>query len=135
MSEYEYKAVPAPRQAKKVKGIKGIQQRYAHILTQAINAELAGGWEYYRSESLPVESKPGFLRSAVESYHALLIFRRAKGGVPVGVPAATLHPSDVEESTGKTRRPEPTLAPLTLARTDKESRPSTHLDLGPALRD
>jgi hypothetical protein len=134
MSEYEYKAVPAPREAKKVKGIKGVQQRFAHLLTQAINSELAGGWEYYRSESLPVDTKPGFMRSTVETYQSILIFRRTKGASEKAVPAS-VHHTDIEGPTGRTRRPEPTLAPLKLAKTDKDTRPPSRLDLGPALRD
>lgn len=134
MSEYEYKAVPAPRDAKKVKGVKGVQQRFAHHLTQAINAELAGGWEYYRSESLPVDTKPGFLRSVVETYQSVLIFRRAKDGGGKAAPAS-VHHTDLDGPSGKTRRPEPTLAPLKLATSEKEDRPASSLDLGPALRD
>lgn len=134
MSDYEYKAVPAPREAKKVKGIKGVHQRFSHLLTQAINSELAGGWEYFRAESLPVESKPGFMRSPVETYQSVLVFRRAKGSGEKAAPAS-VHHTDIEGPTGKTRRPEPTLAPLKLAKTEREERPPSRLDLGPALRD
>jgi len=76
MGQYEYKVLPTPRRAKRAKGVKGEPARFAHVLTEAINAEAKDGWEYYKSETLPMEMRPGFLKSRVETFQSLLIFRR-----------------------------------------------------------
>lgn len=76
MGQYEYKVLPTPRRAKRAKGVKGEPARFAHVLTEAINAEAKDGWEYYKSETLPLEMRPGFLKSRVETFQSLLIFRR-----------------------------------------------------------
>lgn len=76
MQTYEYKAVPAPNRPKRVKGVKTTAGRFAALLTETMNDQAKEGWEYMRSDSLPVEEKPGFLRSRVETYHTILIFRR-----------------------------------------------------------
>ena len=77
MQTYEYKAVPAPNRPKRVKGVKGTAGRFAALLTETMNEQAKEGWEYMRSDSLPVEDKPGLLKSRVETYQTMLIFRRA----------------------------------------------------------
>lgn len=79
MPDFEYKVVPAPRRAKRVKGAKDAGSRFAGTLAEVLNDEAKGGWEYYRSESLPIEDKKGPFRSAIETYQAVLIFRRRLG--------------------------------------------------------
>lgn len=77
MQTYEYKVVSAPRRARRAKGARTPQDRFARTLTDVINAEAASGWEYLRAESLPVDEKKGMLSSATESYHSVLVFRKA----------------------------------------------------------
>ncbi|MBR9864076.1 MAG: DUF4177 domain-containing protein [Rhodobacteraceae bacterium] len=77
MQRYEYKAVPAPNRPKKVKGVKTTAGRFAAVLTDTINDLAKEGWEYLRSDSMPVEEKPGLLKSRVETYQTILVFRRA----------------------------------------------------------
>jgi len=76
MQTFEYKVVPAPNRSKRVKGVKGTAGRFAAVLTQTMNEQAADGWEYLRSDSLPVEEKPGLLKSRVETYQTVLVFRR-----------------------------------------------------------
>ncbi|PCJ76438.1 MAG: DUF4177 domain-containing protein [Rhodobacteraceae bacterium] len=76
MSTFEYKTICAPRKALKIKGVKGTDNRYAQTLTDAINAQAADGWEYFRAESLPVDEKTGMMGKTEEKYLSLLIFRR-----------------------------------------------------------
>ncbi|MEO0911431.1 MAG: DUF4177 domain-containing protein [Pseudomonadota bacterium] len=76
MQTYEYKVVAAPRKARRAKGARTPQDRFARTLTDVINAEAASGWEYLRAESLPVDEKKGMLSSATESYHSVLVFRK-----------------------------------------------------------
>ena len=77
MSHYEYRVVPSPRRAKRAKGAKTPQDRYARTLAEVINAEAAEGWEYLRADTLPVDEKKGMLSAATEVYQTVLIFRRA----------------------------------------------------------
>jgi hypothetical protein len=77
MGLFEYKVIPTPRRVKKAKGVKTEAGRFALTLTDVINAEAAEGWEYLRSETLPMDSKPGMLKKPVEMFQTVLVFRRA----------------------------------------------------------
>ena len=76
MQIYEYKVIPAPNRSKRVKGVKGRAGRFAAVLSETMNEQATEGWEYLRSESLPVEEKPNFFKSRVKTYQTVLIFRR-----------------------------------------------------------
>jgi hypothetical protein len=60
MPFYEYKVVPAPERAPKVKGLKGAA-KFASALEALMNELAKDGWEYQRAESLPDEEKKGFM--------------------------------------------------------------------------
>jgi len=62
MGKYEYKVLPTPRRAKRAKGVKGEPARFAHALTEMMNVEAAEGWEYLKSETLPMEAKSGMFK-------------------------------------------------------------------------
>ncbi|RMF37517.1 MAG: DUF4177 domain-containing protein [Alphaproteobacteria bacterium] len=76
MSGYEYKVIAAPRRAGRVKGARTDRDRFAATLTELINEVAVDGWEFYRSETLPQEVRPGMLKSRVERLESLLVFRR-----------------------------------------------------------
>ena len=76
MPQFEYKVVPTPRRPKRAKGVKGNSARFANVLTDAINAEAAGGWEFVRTETLPMEAKPGIFARRVEMFQSVMVFRR-----------------------------------------------------------
>lgn len=76
MPQYEYKVVPTPRRPKRAKGVKGNSARFANVLTDAMNTEAAGGWEFVRTETLPMEAKPGMFSRRVESFQSVMVFRR-----------------------------------------------------------
>lgn len=78
MTSYDYKVVPAPRRARKVKGVKGADELFAHTLAEAINEIARQGWEYVRAESLTAEVPGGWFRRSVSSEQAVLVFRRAR---------------------------------------------------------
>lgn len=75
MPFYEYKTIPAPRKGEKAKGVKSIEARFAQAMQTILNAQAAYGWEYQRSETLPVEHRVGLASKSV-SQHSILIFRR-----------------------------------------------------------
>lgn len=75
MSNYEYKVVPAPKRAAKIKSAKSGDDRFAQTVETAINEMARGGWEFQRSESLPCDERKGlFSRETI--VHTVLVFRR-----------------------------------------------------------
>ena len=62
MTHYDYKVVPAPKRAKRVRGVRGAEELFALTLTEAINEVARQGWEYVRAEHLPAESPGGWFR-------------------------------------------------------------------------
>ena len=78
MQTYEYKVVPAPNRPKRFKGVKGNAARFAEVLAAVMNDLATQGWEYLRSDSMPVEERTGLLKGRTENYHTILVFRRAK---------------------------------------------------------
>jgi hypothetical protein len=73
---YEYKVVPAPARAAKVRGLKTTGERFSHALTEVLNDLGAEGWEYLRSETLPCEERKGWFGGTRTSTQIVLIFGR-----------------------------------------------------------
>lgn len=73
---YEYKVVGAPERAKRARGARTRTDRVARALQDLINAEAVEGWEYQRTDLLPVEERPGFFSRVRETHRAVLVFRR-----------------------------------------------------------
>ena len=73
---YEYRVIPAPRRLKRIKGMSSTAEIFAATLTESINAEARGGWEYVRSESLTAEEPAGWFRRAAIVEETMMIFRR-----------------------------------------------------------
>ncbi|MFK7945317.1 MAG: DUF4177 domain-containing protein [Paracoccaceae bacterium] len=73
---YEYKVVGAPERAKRARGARTRTDRVAHALQDLINAEAVEGWEYQRTDLLPVEERPGLFSRVRETHRAVLVFRR-----------------------------------------------------------
>ena len=76
MIQYEYKVLPTPRRPRKSKGVKGEPARFASVLTDEMNTAAVGGWEFYRTEVLPMDAKPGRFKSRVEVHQSVMVFRR-----------------------------------------------------------
>ena len=76
MTQFEYKVVPAPARAEKIRGAKTVQDRFAATLAAVMNDLGREGWEYLRADTLPVEERVGFTgRQTV--FQNMLVFRRA----------------------------------------------------------
>jgi hypothetical protein len=75
MPFYEYKVVPAPERAPKVKGLKGAA-KFASRAGGLMNELAQDGWEYQRAESLPDEEKKGFMGGKEVVTRNILVFRR-----------------------------------------------------------
>lgn len=76
---YEYKCVGAPEKAKRSRGAKTRTDRVAHAMQELINREAVNGWEYLRTDLLPVEEKSGLFSRSSEAHRAVLVFRRSVG--------------------------------------------------------
>ena len=74
MKLYEYRVIPAPQRTQRVKGVKSTGDRFAHLLTDAINELAEDGWEYVRAETLPCEERKG-LTKRENSMQTVLVFR------------------------------------------------------------
>jgi hypothetical protein len=72
---YEYRVVPAPRRAAKAKGARSGEERFALALSAVMNDLGAQGWEYVRSDTLPMDERAG-LTGTKTSYLNMLVFRR-----------------------------------------------------------
>ncbi len=72
---YEYRVVPAPRRAAKVKTARSSEERFAQSLCTLMNDLGREGWEYVRSDTLPMDERAG-LTSTKTSYFNMLVFRR-----------------------------------------------------------
>ena len=75
MTGFEYKVVPAPMRGLKAKGVKGSPARFANALETVMNDLGADGWEYQRTDTLPVEERQG-LTGKTTSFQNMLVFRR-----------------------------------------------------------
>ncbi|MFO1142277.1 MAG: DUF4177 domain-containing protein [Amaricoccus sp.] len=111
MTQYDYKVVPAPRRAKKIRGIKGTEELFAHTLTDAINEVARQGWEYVRAEHLRAEGPRGWFRSAAAGEQTVLVFRRPREGM--GPRLAASHEADfaAEPALAPERPPRAEVAP------------------------
>jgi hypothetical protein len=78
----EYKCVGAPERPKKKRGAKSRSDRVAAVMQEVIDAEAVDGWEYLRTDLVPVEEKTGWFSRAHEVHRAVLIFKRGDN-VPV----------------------------------------------------
>lgn len=74
--EYEYKVVGAPEKGRRRRGARTRSDRVAAAFEEVLRAEAVDGWEYLRTDLVPVEEKPGFLRRREEVHRAVMVFRR-----------------------------------------------------------
>lgn len=81
-----YRCVPAPRRAKKAKGQKTPAEALAAAMEAAIAAEAAQGWEYLRTDLVPMEAKSGVFGPVTETHQGVMVFRRP--APPAGAPDA-----------------------------------------------
>ena len=95
MPGYEYKIVPAPDRAKKIRGVKGPEARFAATLEDSLNTLGAEGWEFVRTEVFSVEERSG-LTGKKSIDRQVMVFRKALPGpvqsAPVPAPEPTIAP-------------------------------------------
>ena len=110
MPRYEFKVIPAPRKGEKSRGVKTVEDRFALALTMAMNEMGREGWDYVRSDSLPVDERVGFTGTKT-TYQNMLVFRREITEAVAATDRALL----VDPVTVPTRRIGPAEVPLGFA--------------------
>lgn len=77
---YEYKAIGAPEKGRKRRGAKTRSDRVAAALETILETEAKDGWEYLRTDLIPVEERSGWFGRSQEVHRAVMVFRRALEG-------------------------------------------------------
>lgn len=80
MQRFEYRVVPAPRKGEKARGLKTTEERFAQALTRVMNEMAREGWDYLRTDTLPVEERSGLTGSKTTFQH-MLVFRKELAAV------------------------------------------------------
>lgn len=101
MPGYEYKIVPAPDRAKKIRGVKGPDARFAATLEESLNILGSDGWEFVRTEVFSVEERTGLTgKKSVD--RQVMVFRKA-----LPAPAEATAPMRLEPAPVRVPEPDP----------------------------
>ena len=73
---FEYKVVGAPEKPRRRRGARTRSDRVAAAFEEILGAEAIEGWEYLRTDLVPVE-EGGFFSRRREAHRAVMVFRRA----------------------------------------------------------
>ena len=73
---FEYKVVGAPEKPRRRRGARTPSARVAVAFEEVLGAEAVEGWEYLRTDLVPVE-EGGFFSRRKEVHRAVMVFRRA----------------------------------------------------------
>ena len=130
MRNFEYKAIPAPHQGTKAKGVKSTEDRFALSMTELLNEMASDGWEYVRADTLPCDERKG-LTGTQTTYQNVLIFRRLDAAAdpltlqPAPAPAVVPEADDDFEEIPQVPEPpsEPEPRPITLGDTHGNTAP------------
>lgn len=76
---FEYKCVGAPERVKRRRGVRSRADWVALAMEEIIAAETVGGWEYLRTDLVPVVEKAGIFSRSHEVHRAVMVFRRSAG--------------------------------------------------------
>ena len=73
---FEYKTVAAPEKGKRLRGLTSASERVAAAFEEILDAEAVDGWEYLRTDLLPVTERAGWFSRPREMHRAVMVFRR-----------------------------------------------------------
>ena len=76
MDGYTYKCVAAPRRAKKSRDHRTPADALVAAFEAAIAEQAAAGWEYLRTDLVPMEAKSGWMGPVSETHQGVMVFRR-----------------------------------------------------------
>ena len=130
MTSYTYKIVAAPERARKIRGAKGPEARFAATLEEDLNALGEDGWEFLRTETFSVEERTG-LTGKKRIDRQVMVFRKALEEPAVAGPPLTLRAAPDLEPESPESEPEEPKGPRILGRPVP---PVTRLQRDAALR-
>jgi hypothetical protein len=73
---FEYKTVGAPEKGIRKRGLRSQSDRVAYAFQKLLKAEATDGWEYLRTDLLPVTERSGWFGRGHEMHRAVMVFRR-----------------------------------------------------------
>ena len=73
---FEYKTVGAPEKGKRRRGARSQSGRVAAAFEEILQDEAVDGWEYQRTDLLPVIERSGWFGKGHEVHRAVMVFRR-----------------------------------------------------------
>ena len=73
---FEYKTIGAPEKGKRKRGLRSQSDRVAAAFDEILQDEAVDGWEYQRTDLLPVIERSGWFGKAHEVHRAVMVFRR-----------------------------------------------------------
>lgn len=133
--EYDYKCVAAPEKARRRRGAKTRTDRVALAMEEILKAEAGGGWEYQRTDLIPVEEKSGWFGRAHDVHRAVLVFRRPKGASrphPISTAAPEAPVQDVApQPVRQNVQPLPSTAPAPEPETDGDFKLAAEREAAP----
>jgi hypothetical protein len=92
---YAYKCVPAPRRARREKGHKTANESFCATFETVLSEHGAAGWEYLRTDLVPMETRKGLFGGLHEVHQGVMVFRRRVG--PAAEPVLELdQPAEAE---------------------------------------
>jgi len=85
---WRYRCVAAPRKARRSRAHKTCEDALLGAIEAVLAEQAAEGWEYLRTDLVPMEAKKGMLSATVETHLGVMVFRRAATGDESPGPAA-----------------------------------------------
>ena len=73
---FEYKTIGAPEKGKRKRGLRSQSDRVAAAFDEILQDEAVDGWEYQRTDLLPVIERSGWFGKGHEVHRAVMVFRR-----------------------------------------------------------
>lgn len=73
---FEYKVIGAPEKTRRRRGAKTGSERLAVAFEEVLQAEAVDGWEYVRTDVVPVTERAGWFSHSREVSRAVMVFRR-----------------------------------------------------------
>jgi len=74
---FEYKTVGAPEKGKRKRGARTPSDRAAAAFEEILEDEATDGWEYLRTDILPLTERRGWFGGSHEVHRAVMVFRRS----------------------------------------------------------
>jgi len=73
---FEYKTVGAPEKGKRRSGARTASDRAAAAFEEILHTEATAGWEYLRTDILPLTERRSWFGGTHEAHRAVMVFRR-----------------------------------------------------------